>query len=50
MAAFRLRNALCRKALGQRPMAGAIVLDGETPEVHTAVLDHSVPCPAFAMS
>lgn len=48
-AQFRLANAFSREAEADIPFAGTFELDGAAFKVHLAVLDHRIPCLAFAV-
>jgi ribonuclease Z len=46
---FRLKSAFRREPAAALDLQGGLVLDDETFQVHTAVLDHRIPCLAFAV-
>jgi ribonuclease Z len=48
-AEFRLKNAFRREAAATPDLKGGLVHDDETLQVRAAVLDHRIPCLAFAV-
>jgi ribonuclease Z len=48
-AAFRLRRRFAREDLAECDLRDGVLLDEETFQVRTAVLDHGIPCLAFAV-
>jgi ribonuclease Z len=48
-ALFRLRNGFAREDSGKRSLRDGVLLDQATFRVRTAVLDHGIPCLAFAV-
>jgi ribonuclease Z len=46
---FRLKSAFRRETIGLLDLPGGLLLDDETFQVHAAVLNHRIPCLAFAV-
>ncbi len=48
-AMFRLQNRFAQEALAERSLKDGVLLDREAFQVRMAVLDHGIPCLAFAL-